>query len=140
MLYLTPSEFGQSPKFSFFVMHSGFFPDAVAKVVAVVLRTLGESILNLREWPDTIVVSFPMVPALGIEFRDWSLRSKKWGSVDEGIRKGWCDNLGVKFMRLGCLGYLNWSTKGFYPLSESVEFEQDGCLVGEPISHAIYIS
>lgn len=41
-------------------------------------------------------------------------------------------------MRLGCLGCLNWSTKGFYPLSESVE--QDDCLVGEPISHAIYIS
>lgn len=67
-------------------MHSGFFPDAVAKEVAVVLRTLVENILNLRERPGTIVVSFPMVPALGIEFRDWSFPSR-WGSAEEGIVK-----------------------------------------------------
>lgn len=87
-IYLTPSEFGQSPKSSFLAMHSGLFPDAVAKVVAVVLRTLCESILNIRWWPDTTVGSPPMAPALGIEFRDRRLPSKKWGSVDEGIRKG----------------------------------------------------
>lgn len=90
-------------------MHFGFFPDATAKVVAVVLVTFVENTLNLRVWPGAATGFFAMIPASGIDFRDRCLPPKKWGIVEEDITKV-CSQKLMTYVVKAVLGLSCWQT------------------------------